>query len=482
MAEQATDRYSAETISRLYMDVDSREYDLKKACSMFQELSVNGNSDANYLYSLFLFTGTVVNEDRAKAIELMSVSAASGNKDAIRTLNEIKNSEKDTDSLIRLKFKGIQCDTKACAELFDIYDNGMKYVKKDHAEAVRWYTVNADKGEAKAQNIIGFMYLMGKGIPKDCEKAKFWLMSSAELGNADAMFHLADAYYQGINGFKPDLKNALKWYEASAAAGHSEAQHDLAVICTTMRRPDFKKAATLFAKAADQGEKDSIYQLGILYAYGQGVPRDSHKATILLTQACELGHSQAMLDYANLKFEGEVLEQDLADAAKWFQKATDLHNATAEYCLACMYGNGSYFEKDDEKAAELFRDAAEAGEPNSQYAFACFCHEGRAIPKDEKQAAMWFNAAAEQGHPAAKAFYGMMTIAGAGIESDVKAGLDMIKEVAKAGFPDGQYYLGKLYFEGVHLKKNISLAKKYLKLAAKQGDPDATLLLEQLRS
>ncbi len=482
MTKQASDLHPVEDISRSYMDIDSKEYDLEKACSMLTSLSIDGDENASYLYSIFLLTGTVITKDLIGALELMSRSADAGNKDAIRTLNEIKNSDGDIELLVRLKFKGLQRDKKACAELFDIYDNGKRCVKKDHAEAIRWYTVNAEKGDEKAQDTIGFMYLMGKGVPKDLKKADLWLMASARSGNADAMFHLADAYYKGTNGVKPSLKNALKWYEASAVAGHPEAQHDLAVISIMARRPNFKKAVELFTKAADQGEKDSIYQLGILYAYGEGVLRDPPKATELLIQACELGHSEAMFTYADMKFEGQVLEKNLAEAAKWFRKSADLCNATAEYCLACMYGNGSYFDKDDEKAAELFKNAAEAGEPNSQYALACFCFEGRVAPKDEEQAAMWFDVAAEQGHPAAKAFYGMMTITGVGTKADVNAGLRMIKEVAKTGFPDGLYYLGKLYLDGTYVKKNIPLAKKYLKQAVEKGDMDASLLFEQLSS
>lgn len=351
MSEVTADRLSAESISLRFMDVGSREYDLRKACSMLEDLSSGGDVDASYLFSLFLYTGTILLEDRSAAMELMSVSAASGNEQAARTLAEIGDGGNEKiDALIMLKLKGEQRDTDACAKLFDIYDNGKKCVKKDHSEAVRWYTVNAEKGDASAQNKIGFMYLMGKGVPKDKDRAKYWLMSAAEAGNAEAMFHIADAYQRGINGVKQNPKEALRWYESAAAAGHSEAQHDLAVLYLSDRRPDFKKAATLFAKAADQGEMDSMYQLGMLYAYGQGVSRDPAKAIALLTEACEKGHSQAMLDYANMRFEGQALEKNLAEAAKWFSKASEQFNATAEYCLACMYGNGTYFEKDDERA------------------------------------------------------------------------------------------------------------------------------------
>lgn len=482
MSDMAAGRSPAEDIALRYMDVGSNEYNLKKACSMLEDLFSEGDADAGYLYSLFLYTGTVRIEDRSAAMEAMSVSAASGNERAARTIREIGGSDKETaDALIRLKLKGEQRDTDACRKLFDIYDNGKKCVKKDHAEAVRWYTVNAEKGDAQAQNTIGFMYLMGKGVPKDKDKAKYWLMSAAEAGNAEAMYHIADAYFRGINGVRQDPKEAMKWYELSAESGYPEAQHDLAVIYMSDRRPDFKRSAMLFAKAADQGEVDSIYQLGMLYAYGQGIKRDPDKAVMLLTEACDKGHSQAMFDYANMRFEGQVLEQDLSEAAKWFGKASEQYNATAQYCLACMYGNGTYFEKDDEKAAQLFTDAAEAGEPNSQYALACFCYEGRGVPKDEKRAEMWFCASAEQGHPAAKAFYGMMRVTRAEAEADAEEGLEMIKEVADSGYSDGQFYLGRILMEGKYAKKNIPLAKKYLKLAAKQGDPDASALLDQIR-
>jgi len=49
-------------------------------------------------------------------------------------------------------------------------------VPRDHAEAAKWYLLAAEKGYARAQNDIGFMYGFGEGQPpRDDVQAYKWL-------------------------------------------------------------------------------------------------------------------------------------------------------------------------------------------------------------------------------------------------------------------------------------------------------------------
>lgn len=47
-----------------------------------------------------------------------------------------------------------------------------------------------------------------------------------------------------------------------------------------------KRAFKRYEKAVQQGDADAQYRLGMLYEYGQGVPKDSQKAA-------DQGHSEA---------------------------------------------------------------------------------------------------------------------------------------------------------------------------------------------
>ncbi len=70
-----------------------------------------------------------------------------------------------------------------------MYDNGQG-VPEDDAEAVRWYRLAADQGNATAQFNLGVMYDTGRGVPQDDAEAVRWYRLAADQGDADAQFNL----------------------------------------------------------------------------------------------------------------------------------------------------------------------------------------------------------------------------------------------------------------------------------------------------
>ena len=66
-----------------------------------------------------------------------------------------------------------------------MYDNG-RGVLKDAAEAVRWYRMAAEQGDASAQNNLGVMYDTGEGVLKDSVLAHMWLNIAGANGNEGA--------------------------------------------------------------------------------------------------------------------------------------------------------------------------------------------------------------------------------------------------------------------------------------------------------
>jgi len=59
-------------------------------------------------------------------------------------------------------------------------------VKRDHAEAARWYRKAAEQGDAGAQYNLGVMYKNGQGVKQDHAEAVRWLRKAAEQGHANA--------------------------------------------------------------------------------------------------------------------------------------------------------------------------------------------------------------------------------------------------------------------------------------------------------
>ena len=78
-------------------------------------------------------------------------------------------------------------------------------------------------------------------------------------------------------------------------------------------------------KAAEQGHATAQYNLGRMYAYGEGVP------------------------------------QDVVKAVKWYRKAAEQGDAAAQSNLGIMYANGKGVPQDDAKAYTWFAVAAANG-------------------------------------------------------------------------------------------------------------------------
>jgi len=56
-------------------------------------------------------------------------------------------------------------------------------VPQDYQEAVKWYRLAADQGDADAQLLLALMYFSGKGVPKDNVLAHMWANLAASQGS-----------------------------------------------------------------------------------------------------------------------------------------------------------------------------------------------------------------------------------------------------------------------------------------------------------
>ncbi|MGA2170957.1 MAG: hypothetical protein ABSG62_22455, partial [Terracidiphilus sp.] len=56
---------------------------------------------------------------------------------------------------------------------------------------------------------------------------------------------------------------------------------------------DNRQAAACYRKAAEQGYADAQFNLGVAYAYGEGVRQDYARAAVWLRKAAEQGHAEA---------------------------------------------------------------------------------------------------------------------------------------------------------------------------------------------
>ena len=78
-----------------------------------------------------------------------------------------------------------------------------------------------------------------------------------------------------------------------------------------------------FRKAAEQGDADAQFNLGLAYANGQGVRQDYAEAVQRYRKAAEQGYADAQINLGNMYYKGRGVRQDSSLAQEWYGKACD---------------------------------------------------------------------------------------------------------------------------------------------------------------
>ena len=94
------------------------------------------------------------------------------------------------------------------------------YHQRDFSTAVKEFTTLAEQGNWEAQLILGKMYMLGQGVPKDSDLAIKWFRAAAVQGDSEAQFFLGAMYLLP----QKDVAEGLKWIRLSAEQGEQDAQ------------------------------------------------------------------------------------------------------------------------------------------------------------------------------------------------------------------------------------------------------------------
>jgi len=93
---------------------------------------------------------------------------------------------------------------------------------------------------------------------------------------------------------------------------------------------ELRKAFIQFKHLAIRGDAEAQYQLGTLYALGQGVDRNESQALRWLRHAAEQAHRGAAEALAKMYLSGEGVERDEAAARKWLAIARSAADQRAQ--------------------------------------------------------------------------------------------------------------------------------------------------------
>ena len=159
---------------------------------------------------------------------------------------------------------------------------------------------------------------------------------------------------------------------------------------------DYATALKEWKPLAEQGYAFAQYNLGILYEYGNGVPKD------------------------------------YAEAVKWYRLSSEQGYAISQYSLGLMYSNGYGVLKDKAEAVKWWRLSAEQGYVYAQGILGIMYELGEDVLKDNITAHMWYNIASGNGHKSAGDWRDGR--AGFMSTSDIKKATDMANKCMESDY------------------------------------------------
>ena len=194
-----------------------------------QKAAENGSPEIQKTIGDCYYYGRGVTPSFPDAVEWYSKSADQGNVEAMYQLGYALENRSTIDK--SLVSRAHDAYRRAAEEGYPpaIYKMGeIAYKENNLEEAVLWYRMSADLGNAEAQFKMGGFYENGLkkcGIDKNQDEAMSWYLKAAQNGLADAQYTLGERYAK-----KKDYAEAAKWYQMAAEQNYPKAEEKLEAV------------------------------------------------------------------------------------------------------------------------------------------------------------------------------------------------------------------------------------------------------------
>lgn len=266
-----------------------------------------GRADFQYGLGLLYINGQEVPQNYAEAEKWFRKAAEQGYAKAQHKLGLLYYSGRQSDPSKWMRLAPSLGISFAVGNPLLINFNALN-TPQNYNEAARWFRKAADQGNAPAQNNMGLLYERGQGVQQDYAEAARWYQKAADQEFYFAQYNLGMLYESG-HGVAQNYAEAARWFRRAASHGFDYANNSLDKLATV--DTDSRK---LLRISAERGNAQAQDKLGIVYAQGQGVPKDYSEAAKWWLRAADQGQSGAQLDLGLLYENGWGVQKNLVIA------------------------------------------------------------------------------------------------------------------------------------------------------------------------
>jgi TPR repeat protein len=177
-------------LARYYFETEEYE----KAVELYKKASEQGESRSCIELAKLHYHGALVEQDKAKAFELLKYAASEGYGEGAYLL----------------------------AQYLLLENENENRNDEDIQEALQILEALANNDYAQAQYLLGIIYLFKDFVEQDHALGAEWLKRAAENNDIDAQMVLAKCYEEG-RGVQKNKYDAISWYRKAGAQGLEEA-------------------------------------------------------------------------------------------------------------------------------------------------------------------------------------------------------------------------------------------------------------------
>lgn len=237
---------------------------------------------------------------------------------------------------------------------------------------------------------------------------------------------------------------------------------------------DFDKAYS-FAVRGDLANSDVQFIVGSMKFFGLGTEKSEREAFRMWHDAAQKGQADAQYDLGIMYAQGESVATNAVLAMHWLRAASSNGNARASFVIGNAFEHGRLGYRDRALAGEWYVKAFGQGFVHAGYHLARLYDRMKSTVCDKAKAAEWYEKSADAGDLSALHLWGFKLLG-----RDPQRGVAMLERAFEKGSIDAGC---SLYFEyrlGVNLAADEKKAEYWLKRIAERSPETAQSLKEPL--
>jgi TPR repeat protein len=294
--ESLLDSKSLTILGKMYEQGNGVKENTKKAVELY--IRAGNNPDALYnLANIYMSWKITFNKTNKDIIDLYEMAAYSGNLNAQKKLGEWYEDKSSYLHIYDLDKSALYYNLAAKqGDVISMFKTAKNYklgrgIKQDNSKVIEIYHLLAKKGEVKAERYLGdfFAYRLNNY----CEAIR-WYRIAIDHGDAESMCSLGDMYLNGI-GVKEDDKEAFRLYLLAEKQEYYKGIYKVGLMYEKGMGvlQNYEIAAEYYNRAVEKDDVNAMYRLGKMYEQGRGVDKDIDEALFLYYSALEENHPKA---------------------------------------------------------------------------------------------------------------------------------------------------------------------------------------------